>query len=183
MQQTVQIRPASPEDVPGIARVLVDTWRRTFRGLLSDEFLAGMSYERQEQRHGCYLAQDRVNYFVAVDRASGDVIGFINGGPNRHADYQRYPAELYALYVLSERQRCGTGKRLLAALAPRLMESGFPSMMVWVLAKNPNRGFYEHTGAREIASRSIVLQPDVVQEIAYGWDNIAAAAELGIGQA
>ena len=176
MEQAVQIRPASPEDIPAIARVLVDTWRSTFRGVLSDEFLAGMSYERQQNRHGYYLAQDRVSYFVAVDHSSGEVIGFINGGPNRHRDYPQYAAELYALYVLNDRQRCGAGKRLLAALSSRLTESGFPSMLVWVLAKNPNRGFYEHAGAREISSRPIVLQPDIVKEIAYGWDDLVAVA-------
>lgn len=51
LRQDIEIRPASPDDIPAITRVLVDTWRTTFRGLLSDGFLDGMTYERQEYRH------------------------------------------------------------------------------------------------------------------------------------
>ena len=135
-----------------------------------------MSYERQEQRHRFYIAQDRVAYFVAVDRSSGEVIGFISGGPNRHAEYQRCAAEIYAFYILSGHQRRGIGKQLLDALNLRMAESGFPSMMVWVLANNPNRGFYERVGGQQIATRPITLGPDTVEEVAYAWDDLATVS-------
>jgi ribosomal protein S18 acetylase RimI-like enzyme len=134
LRQDIEIRPASLNDVPAIARVLVDTWRTTFRGRLSDEFLDGMTYERQEQRHKFYVAHDQIAYFVAVDRSSGNVVGFINSGPNREAEYPGHAGELYALYVRGDYQRRGLGKRLLDALIRRLAQSGLASMMVWVLA-------------------------------------------------
>jgi hypothetical protein len=44
---SIHILQASAQDLEAIARVLVDTWQSTFRGLLSDEFLEGMSYDHQ----------------------------------------------------------------------------------------------------------------------------------------
>jgi len=45
----VMIRQASLDDVPAIARVHVDTWRTTYRGLLPDEHLTRLTYEGRER--------------------------------------------------------------------------------------------------------------------------------------
>jgi len=37
------IRPALPNDAAEIARVHVDSWRSSYRGLLADEFLDSLS--------------------------------------------------------------------------------------------------------------------------------------------
>ena len=42
----MHIREATLDDVPGIARVHVDTWRTTYPGIVPAEHLAGLSYER-----------------------------------------------------------------------------------------------------------------------------------------
>jgi L-amino acid N-acyltransferase YncA len=151
-----QIRPATDADLDAIARVLVDTWRTTFRGLLSDTFLDDMSYEHQQERHRRIMARHKTAYFVATCFQTGEVVGFVNGGPNRHGEYP-YAAELYAIYIRKAHQGQATGRRLFCALADRLLQLGLPSMMVWMLVANPNRGFYEAVGGRPIAKRPIAL--------------------------
>lgn len=170
-QPSVDVRPATTNDLEAIARVLVDTWRTTFRGLLSDEFLNGMSYAAQQERHRRTMAKPETAYFVATCEQTGEVIGFVNGGPNRHSEYP-CAAELYAIYVRKEFQRRGIGKRLFRALADTLLQSGFTSMLVWVLAGNPNRDFYERLGGRTIAERPIKLGPNVVEEEALAWSDL-----------
>ena len=44
------IRDATPADIPAIARIHVDSWRTTYRGLMPDDLLAGLSYERRERQ-------------------------------------------------------------------------------------------------------------------------------------
>jgi ribosomal protein S18 acetylase RimI-like enzyme len=113
-QHSIHIRQASAHDLEAIARVLVDTWRTTFGGLLSDEFLEGMSYDHQRERHARTMASPKVAYFVAVDSRTNKVIGFANGRSNRNSEYP-YCGELYAVYVREEFQRRGIGNRLFCA--------------------------------------------------------------------
>jgi hypothetical protein len=40
------IRDASPADAAAIARVRVDAWRETYRGIVPEAFLDGLSYEQ-----------------------------------------------------------------------------------------------------------------------------------------
>ncbi|MCX6344936.1 MAG: hypothetical protein NT018_07660 [Armatimonadetes bacterium] len=42
----MQIRKATIEDAAGIAKVGVDTWRNAYCGIISDEYLDGLNYER-----------------------------------------------------------------------------------------------------------------------------------------
>ena len=37
--ESIVIRPAQTADAPGIARVHVEAWRSTYRGIVSDAFL------------------------------------------------------------------------------------------------------------------------------------------------
>src|SRR3954470_22930775 len=150
MRDRIEIRKATEADLEAIAHVLVDTWRTTFRGLLADAFLDGMTYARQEERDRRTMGGARAAYFVAVDARSSEVVGFVNGGPNRQPDYP-YPAEIYAFYIRQAWQHRGIGGRLFRAIAAEFLASGSQALLVWVLADNSNRGFYQRLGGHEIA--------------------------------
>ena len=83
-----------------------------------------------------------------------------------------YSGELYAIYLLQTAQREGMGRRLVSAVARRLAESGHQSMMVWVLADNPSRGFYEKLGGNPIAEKLVEIAATQLVEVAYGWDDL-----------
>ena len=51
MDDTIEIRPGRTADVFAIGRVLVETWRATFRGLLDDAYLDRLSPADQAVRH------------------------------------------------------------------------------------------------------------------------------------
>jgi hypothetical protein len=42
------VREATHSDVSAMAQVHVDTWRTTYQGIVPDEFLANLSYEKRE---------------------------------------------------------------------------------------------------------------------------------------
>ncbi len=129
------IRAAQLEDAAGVARVHVDCWRTTYKGIFPDELLACLSYEGREQSWQHILSDPAQMTFVAEDEA-GKIVGFVDGGPEREGD-PVYRGELYAIYVLQEVHRRGLGRRLVKELARFLADRHLSSMMLWVLASNP----------------------------------------------
>lgn len=170
-----EIRPGTGDDIFAIAGVLVDTWRSTFRGLLTDAFLDGMSREDEAIRLARRMGVPDVCYLVAVEASAGDVIGFANFGPPRG----RVPAhihELYALYIRSEHQKAGIGAALVRSVATQCAGQGAKSLFAWVLAGNPNRQFYERLGAKAIGTSRVGVGDQSYEQVAYLWDNIEALA-------
>lgn len=167
------IRPATVEDVAGLAKVHVDTWKATYRGIVADSFLDGLSYERSAKGWDRMLSepQSRQRILVAVDDG-GSVVGFASGGLNRDSDTP-HKAELWAIYVLPEAQGQGAGGMLLRKFAQAMLEDGLDSISVWVLADNGRgRGFYEAMGGVLAARRQIVLAGQSLDEVAYGWTDL-----------
>jgi len=45
-------------------------------------------------------------------------------------------------------------------------------MLIWVLAKNPSRAFYEALGGQRVYEKQIVIGGETLVEVAYGWRDI-----------
>ncbi len=94
------IRPARIEEAAGIARVQTDSWRSTYKGIVPDDYLASMSYEERTQGWRTGLSSPtRIAYDFVAEDDTGQIIGFISGGPVREHD-PVYKGELYAIYLL-----------------------------------------------------------------------------------
>lgn len=173
------VRPARPDDAAGIARVHVATWRSTYRGLIPDEYLDNLKEETRAAYWKDVITRDvgaPDQPFVMVAEKSGrGVVGFAVGGPERRGD-PRFKGELGAIYILEAHQRQGIGTRLVQAVARELLQRGCSTMLVWVLAKNPCRPFYEALGGRRIRSETITIGGATLENWAYGWDDIRGLA-------
>ena len=166
------IRKAVSTDARELAVVHVDSWRSTYRGIVSDDFLESMSYDDREARwRGTLDALGAGNakrvVFVAEDH-DGRIVGFAMGGPHRDPDPE-YSGELYAIYLLAEHQGKGLGRALVKSVAHGLAAQGFQSMLVWVLAQNPSRYFYERLGGVHIRSKQAEIGSQSLPELAFGW--------------
>jgi GNAT superfamily N-acetyltransferase len=165
------LRPAGIDDAEGIARVRVESWRTTYRGILPDVFLDSMSVDRYRHTWADILAYDKSMFtFVAVNKA-GNIVGFAGGGPERDGN-PKYQAELYVIYLLQEYQGMGIGQALAQTVARKLLEEGYKSLIVWVLAQNQARGFYEKLGGVYVGEKPITLGGTNYREVSYGWDEI-----------
>lgn len=164
------IRPATAADIPGIARVHVDAWRSTYRGIVPQAFLDGLSYRDRETLWRRVLSGSGGDNGVFVADAGGaGVIGFADGAPTQDAVYQ---GELMAIYMLEEFQRRGLGRDLTLRVVDWLLDHGIRSMRLWVLADNPACRFYEALGGRRIEAKRIEIGGADLEEIAYGWKDI-----------
>lgn len=163
------IREARCGDAAGIARVHVESWRTTYRGQMPGEYLASLSVESRirfwEPLTCGYSGPEFV--FVA-ENSTGQIVGFASAGPERSGNPD-YKGELYAIYLLQRAQGRGLGRQLAAKVMERLHADGYESMLLWVLATNPARKFYEALGGQYVASQTIRICGAPLVEVAYGW--------------
>lgn len=181
-----RIREARQTDAAGIARVHVDSWRSAYPGLVPDRVLVSMSRQRHRAEWTHALDHPRVRHaalVAAVDDNKGNhaggegaagVVGFGSCGPTRDSRLN-HAGEVYTLYVHPDHQDLGIGRALLHGLFDCLLARGMDSAVVWVLADNPSRFFYENMGGRRVAERDERLWGTVLGEAAYGWPDLRAA--------
>lgn len=166
-------RVATPEDAAGIARVHLESWETTYRGILPDAVLDARNYQLLLDRWTRMLLnmESDVGCFVAeVDDA---VVGFASGGPERSGDHE-YDGELYGIYLLRDQQGRGIGRALALAVAEHLFQRGKHAMLVWVLSDNPSRAFYERLGAVPVRTEIVMFGEVGYEETAYGWPDVRA---------
>lgn len=167
----MMIRRATAEDAEAIARVHVASWRAAYAGIVPDEFLAALSVEERAAVWRDAVAPGRKSYLVVAED-EGEVIGFAVGGPEREGD-ATYSGELYAIYLLPERQGQGIGRALVIDVAQELSRRGLSSLLIWVLAENPARKFYEALGGQVVREKEIEIGGKGLIEVAYGWKSLA----------
>ncbi len=166
------IRPAAQGDAHTIAQVHVASWRTTYRGIIADDVLDNLQLEPRERYAARVIAESPNGEFIYVaEDDAGQIVGFASGGPEREHDPD-YRGELYAIYLLQEMQRQGIGRRLVAAVAQRLVHQGMHSMLVWVAADNEFRHFYEALGGQYVRDKFEDFGGRSIRELAYGWRDI-----------
>jgi ribosomal protein S18 acetylase RimI-like enzyme len=149
-----------------MSRIYVQTWRDTYLSMVPFGYLYEMSSHRHEQAFINELNSKQAVGFVAED--AGRVVGFVTGGRERHGD-DIYSGEIYTLYVLKLLQRRGIGRKLVAALAAQLRQSGRYAMLVRVLKLNPYRHFYRKINGTYLKTEQQHFAGETVEVEVYGW--------------
>lgn len=165
------VRKAALQDAAAIAQIQVDTWRSTYRGIMTDEFLSNMSYERGQRNWEAAFGPKSLTVVYVAEANQNHIVGFAACGPVRDNE-PAFDGELYAIYVIQGLQGRGIGARLSLAVAAELRGRGFDSMLVWVLAENPFRRFYESLGGEKVRTRDIDIGGKTLKELGYGWKSL-----------
>jgi hypothetical protein len=83
--QAITIRAAMSADAPAIGRIHVESWRETYRGLLSNNLLDSVAALVRAAMWRSAVEHERpISLFVA-QQVSGDLAGFAGGGSSRTA--------------------------------------------------------------------------------------------------
>jgi ribosomal protein S18 acetylase RimI-like enzyme len=159
-RDSFEIRVATPEDVPALARLHVQTFREAHGG--------GPSVEIREQQWPGKLQDPNHICFLAV-APGGALVGFINGYPT--PEEESYDGHLEKIYVLRSHHRKGIGRRLVSTLARALLAHGVHSMNLFSQAENRSIGFFERLGGRRLVS------PEGEFHGGYAWEDIASLVE------
>jgi L-amino acid N-acyltransferase YncA len=137
------IRLATQADIPAITRLHVVTWNATYAPLL----MKGPTYEVRERQWQEKFAMNDPDWFCyVVQRPDGELVGFAQANKSDHPEFQ---GELNKIYILSEYQRLGLGRRLLGHVARRFLSQGISSMWLYGDARNPSRRAWIRFGAEK----------------------------------
>ena len=172
---TASIRPARLEDASGIAKVQVDSWRSTYKGLIAGEFLTGLSYDGRSQYWSQNLtAPQKVRFLKVAETGPGEIVGFGFAEPEREGD-MLYQGEIYAIYLFQQAQGQGLGRKLILTAMQKLCGRCFSSMLLWILKDNlAARKFYEAVGGDTLREKPVEIGSQILVEVAYGWKNLPA---------
>ena len=172
----ITVRRAAASDAPAIARVRVESWRTTYRGMIPDAYLDSMQVDASTAIWERVLgaATPVVSVFVVAHDAT--VVGFAAG--NRLAEPKHdLDAELTAVYLRPDYQRAGLGHRLVGAVVEAQRAHGATGMIVWTIAGNKSaRAFYEQLDAELLVEQPFQWDGMDLVEAGYGWRDLAALA-------
>lgn len=170
------IRRAEASDAEAIARVRVDAWRATYRGLIPDAYLDAMRVEDSAALWQRVLTAPPNTTITFVADEDGAIVGFAASLMLEEPKFA-LDAELKAIYLRGDRQRAGLGKRLVAAVTAAQRLHGATGLLTWVIAGNRGaRAFYEGLGAELLVEQPFQWDGMDLVEAGYGWRDLDALA-------
>ena len=162
------IRESTIEDAAGIAKVHVESWQTSYKGILDQEMLDDISYKERLDLRKKIMAQNRGLSLVAENQDSGEIVGFCDIGKNRGDEPFHF--ELYAIYLLESVKGLGRGRRLFETARKWCDGQPDQSLIVWVLSDNlPACRFYESMGGKVHSEKQIEIAGLKYKEKSYTW--------------
>ncbi|WP_426998213.1 N-acetyltransferase family protein [Pseudarthrobacter sp. N5] len=158
----LSVRPARPDDAQALAQVHTACWQETYKGILSDSFLAALD---PAQRLGMWqriASGPRISdHWVACD--GGAAVGFAGRqypGAEGQLPLPVRPVMLWGLYLLESHQGLGLGRRLLEAAL------GEEPASLWVAARNVRAvEFYRHFGFAADGAEEVMVEWEDLREV------------------
>jgi ribosomal protein S18 acetylase RimI-like enzyme len=164
----MKIHAATIEDCLAIAQVHVESWQQAYRGILPDSYLSSLSVPEREAMWRRMAERDPSHLLVA--RTNSQVVGFVAFGASRDEGAPGDRAEIWAIYVKPASWCKGAGRGLWLEALQRMVEEGYKSVSLWVIAGNERAiRFYERMGfVVEAESRkSLELGGTTLEELRY----------------
>lgn len=158
------IRMAKKEDAAKIMEVNIKTWETAYASIVDPKFIEKrwQTYDASVERIASQIQNLEMTIFVA--EIDGVIVGFASGGESRGA---RFEKELYAIYVIKEAQGLGIGHALFDRIKTLFIAQGAKQMIIWALAENPYRKFYERLGGKAELSKTRTFDEQVLDEVGY----------------
>lgn len=153
------IRKGTYEDLASVVHITVICWNQTYKGLLDDEYLASMNEKEMLKQQQMNFAD---NLLVLEDH--NNIVGFIRYG---ESELYENKGQIYALYILSEYQKFGFGKKLLFNAFDILKMSGYSEIVLGCLVDNPANGFYDHLGGKLFEKKDSKLGEMTISQNMY----------------
>ena len=148
------LRSARIDDADRIAELHALSWQRTYRGMMTDEFLDRRALANRRRVWHDRLHAGTSNQCVSVAEVSGDLVGFICAYGRHDPVWGSY---IDNLHVSPTWHGHGVGRALTRSVARWLSESApREAVYLWVMEANANaRAFYDHLGATNAGTEVI----------------------------
>ncbi len=153
----VDYRTATAADAEVVAGLHADSWRRTYRGMYSDEFLDGDLVGERLSVWTPRLDDPPANQYVCLAERNGRLAGFICG----YADEDpTWGSLIDNLHVSIDFRRSGIATELMVRAAGWFAANAQSrAVYLWVIEQNTGaRRFYETLGAVNAETVDLTLQ-------------------------
>jgi ribosomal protein S18 acetylase RimI-like enzyme len=165
-------RVASINDLDNLAKLHSDSWRESYRGIFTDEFLDNDVLEERKGYWNDRLLSPKKNQFVMIYLDDNEIAGFICAFGEESSKWGTFVENLH---VSKSSQGRGIGKHLMY-LAAKWADEMFEHKGIYleVLEDNLNaRDFYHRIGAKH--QETNLWQPpgsnNMVNDLLYVWES------------
>jgi ribosomal protein S18 acetylase RimI-like enzyme len=142
----VELRPAHRGDAESLARIHAESWKQTYRGMMSDEFLDGGALENRRRVWRERLGAPPAQQYTCVAQSGPTIVGFVCAFSDEDPEWGSYIDNLHVAHGMHRR---GVGRLLMHATAKWLGRvCADRGLYLWVMEANASaRAFYERLGA------------------------------------
>lgn len=177
MHNDYKIRKAESSDLLKIARVHVDCWRTTYKGIVPNEILDRMSYEKSAEKWSGFFsgaAEGAARIFL-LDHKS-DTVGFCAGGQIRKSSKRTegYFGEIKAVYILDGHQRKGYGTEFVRTIEEIFIKYGIFSYIIWVLKESSSKEFYKKLGGKLLTTKTYKIGEKKLKGLCFGYKIVSS---------
>ena len=169
---SILIREATLQDAEAIAHLHILVWQETYSSIVPQSYLDTLNVDTRIESWKARLDEPKHHVLVAI--LDGQICGFARGGPVIEAVHDStFDGELYVINIVNAAKGKGIGRLLVQHVAEILCFMGLKKAVVWVLADNPSRRFYERLGAKDLGQEKFMhLGGTDLLEVAYGWHDL-----------
>ncbi len=182
----MKIRLAKVEDALGMARVIVDTFLSSNRGIMSEEALRKRKEEWtyvvsagnwKKAIEGIADGAMPLSCLYVAEAETGEIVGLALGGPSKDENDPAEVGEIDVLYVSESYQRKGIGRALARAAAAHLARFGMTRLHICTpTANTEGRIFYDRIGGQVIGTREDYEDGELIPLVVYEWPDMQTFA-------
>ena len=139
-------RDATENDIPELGKLHAITWAQTYNGKPNIKL-------RQYQWDEAFKEENNGRWFciLVVDK-NNKLVGFAKGIISKNESSSEQDGDLNKIYLLSDYQRLGLGKKLFAHVVNRFLSKGVNDMILFGVPQNPSCAFHEAMGGERLYS-------------------------------
>ena len=139
-------RDATENDTHELGKLHAITWAQTYSGKPNIKL-------RQYQWDKAFKEENNGSWFciLVVDK-NNKLVGFAKGIINKNESSSEQHGDLNKIYLLSDYQRLGLGKKLFAHVVERFLSKGVNDMTLFGVPQNPSCAFHEAMGGERLYS-------------------------------
>ena len=140
-------RDATEKDIPELGKLHAVTWAETYNAKNPNIQL------RQYQWQKAFTEENDGSWFcILVESKNNGLVGFAKGKINKD-DYAQLHGDLNKIFLLSDYQRMGLGKKLFGLVVKRFLSKEINDMTLFGVPQNPSCSFHEAMGGKRMYSK------------------------------
>jgi GNAT superfamily N-acetyltransferase len=162
---------ATQIDLPAINEVYLQTMVESYKGVVPQKYLEGLSGQSLEESIERSFKKDG-NFVFVVRNPKRKVIGFIEVEKLQEVYGLDVDAKLNSIYVLPDYQRKGIGSKFFEFVLTQLILENINSIILEALEISPFKEFYVKNGGKIVGFSFIKLADEEFRTVNFYWRDL-----------